>query len=170
MCCPFACVVVVLVVALATEHQRRLFEARVEPHTPLVLFDGVCALCNGFVDACIQLAPPQDTGVSRPFRFAPLQSDTGRKWLLTCGLDVADLSSVVLVEDSRCYRQSDAALRVLARLRAPWPLVHHVFVSLPRALRDALYGLVARTRYDVFGKWDECRAPTDADKDWFVVD
>lgn len=165
MCTWLCCFAVLALSAVLIEHQRRLFEARVETHTPLVLFDGVCALCNGFVDACMQLAPNQSP--TKPFKFAPLQSRVGQKWLSACGLDAHDLSSVVLVEESQCYRQSDAALRVIARFAWPWPLLHHAFIGVPRGVRDAVYALVARTRYDVFGKWDQCRAPTADDADWF---
>lgn len=157
-------------VGVLVEQTRRSFDASTaSAPPPVVLFDGVCNLCDMFVDLSMRNAPLDATGAP-PLRFAALQSDAGRRLLVeTCKFDTNDLSSVVLVEsDGTCYRQSDAALRVVARYRSPWPLLHHAFVHLPRFIRDTVYTWVASNRYRVFGMKEVCRAPTPRDADWFL--
>jgi len=124
----------------------------------VVLFDGVCNLCNGSVLFVIDRDP---TGY---FRFAPLQSDEARRLLAAragAGEGVAgpDLSSVVLIEGGRVYTRSTAALRVARRLSGAWPLLY-AFTAVPRVVRDAVYDWVARNRYRWFGREDACRVPT----------
>ena len=118
---------------------------------PVVLFDGVCNLCNASVGFLIDRDP------DAVFRFAPLQSDIGRALVADCDLEGED--SIVLVEDGQCYLRSDAALRIAGRMRGAWPLLG-VFRLVPRPLRDALYRTVAQNRYRWFGKQDACRLPT----------
>jgi predicted DCC family thiol-disulfide oxidoreductase YuxK len=120
---------------------------------PVLLFDGVCNLCNRWVQFIIRHDPD---GV---FRFAPLQSDVGTELLRECGLSADHLDSLVLVEDDNYYTKSDAALRTATHLggvfRLGWP-----FQFVPRRLRDWVYDIVADNRYDWFGKRDQCMMPT----------
>jgi predicted DCC family thiol-disulfide oxidoreductase YuxK len=165
--------ILVLCCGVVIERTRREFESASAAATtpPVVLFDGVCNLCDMFVDLSMRFAP-RDAQTGLPvLRVAALQSDVGRKLLVEqCRLDANDLSSVVLVEsDGSCHRQSDAALRVIARYEAPWPLLHHAFVHLPRFVRDTVYTWVASNRYRVFGMKEKCRAPTPRDADWFLA-
>src|SRR5690606_23038706 len=95
---------------------------------PVVLFDGVCNLCNASINFVI------DRDAEAVFRFAPLQSDVGRALVAECGL--VDEDSIVLVEDGRCYVRSDAALRIARRLDGAWRLLG-VLRIVPRPLRDA---------------------------------
>ncbi len=118
----------------------------------LVLFDGVCNLCNGAVNFIIDHDPEGH------FRFAPLQSEAAQARLADTDRD-GDLSTIVLVEDGAAYVRSTAALRIARRLTAPWPLLY-LFIVVPRPLRDAVYKWIAHNRYDWFGKRDECRLPT----------
>ena len=122
---------------------------------PVLLFDGVCNLCNGVVQWII----PRDP--AGRFRFAPLQSETGKALLAGNGLPPNDLDSAVLVEGGEVYRKADAAIRVMELLGWPYSLATAGNV-LPKALRFGLYDLVAANRYDVFGKKDRCMIP---DKD-----
>ena len=115
----------------------------------IVLFDGVCNLCNAFV----QFILPRDR--AGRFRFASLQSDAARR-LLKGG---APAETVVLLEDGTAYIKSDAALRIVRRLRFPWP-VFYAFIMAPRGWRDMVYDWVARHRYRWFGKRDACMLPT----------
>jgi predicted DCC family thiol-disulfide oxidoreductase YuxK len=118
---------------------------------PVVLFDGVCNLCNGSVVFIIRRDP---RGV---FRFAPLQSPAAAALL---GERVGALpDSLVLIENGRVYTQSTAVLRVARRLRQPWPLVSALIV-LPAPLRDWLYAWIARNRYRWFGRREVCMVPT----------
>ena len=118
---------------------------------PVVLFDGVCNLCNASVTFLIDRDP------EATFRFAPLQSDVGRALVADCDLEGED--SIVLVEDGRCYIRSDAALRIAGQMRAPWPLLRALRV-VPRPLRDFIYRGIAARRYRWFGKEAACRLPT----------
>lgn len=119
----------------------------------IVLFDGVCNLCNGAVQFLLR----RDRG--RRFRFASLQSATGQELLRRHGLDTDLLQTIVVLEGGRVRLRSDAALLLARRLPWPWPLLA-VFVVCPRPLRDALYALVARNRYRWFGRRESCMLPS----------
>lgn len=116
----------------------------------VILFDGVCNLCNGAVTFIIDRDPEGH------FAFAPLQSEVALELL---GKQAESLESIVLVENGVRYTESTAALRIARNLRGPWPLLYS-FIVVPRALRDRVYRLVARNRYRWFGKRDSCRLPT----------
>jgi predicted DCC family thiol-disulfide oxidoreductase YuxK len=123
----------------------------------IVLFDGVCNLCNGFVAFVL----PRDR--SGRFSFAPLQSETGRRLLSERGIapateDGAVPGSIVLIEDGHAYVKSDAALRIARRLSGAWPLLF-AFALVPRFVRDRVYDWVARNRYRWFGKREQCLLP-----------
>ena len=118
---------------------------------PVVLFDGVCNLCNGSVVFIIQR---DRRGV---FRFAALQSPAAASLLGERARTLPD--SLVLIENGRVYTQSTAVLRVARRLRQPWPLVSALIV-LPAPLRDWLYAWIARNRYRWFGRREVCMVPT----------
>ena len=119
---------------------------------PVLLFDGVCNLCNGVVRLVVRF---DDEGV---FRFAPLQSAVGRALLERHGRDADEWDSFVLVDGDDAFEKSTAALRVARRLDGPWPLLWSL-VYLPERLRDAAYDLVAGNRYRVFGRTDRCQLP-----------
>ncbi|HEX6903661.1 MAG TPA: thiol-disulfide oxidoreductase DCC family protein [Thermoanaerobaculia bacterium] len=120
---------------------------------PIVLFDGVCNLCNGSVQFILRRDP------AGKFRFASLQSDLGQRLLNERGLDPKALDSVVVIDGDRCYRESDAALRVARDLKGAWKALT-VFRLIPRPVRDWLYRLIARNRYSWFGKTETCWLPT----------
>lgn len=122
------------------------------PKTALVLFDGVCNLCQGSVQF-ILLRDPKGR-----FRFASLQSEEGRRRLTEHGLPPESLSSLVLIENGKAYRRSTAALRIARHLSGAWPLAA-VFLIVPRPLRDLAYDFVARNRYRWFGKTESCMLP-----------
>jgi predicted DCC family thiol-disulfide oxidoreductase YuxK len=128
---------------------------------PVILFDGVCNLCNAAVRTVVRY---DDRGV---FRLAPLQSAVGQALLRRHGLPTADFDSVVLVEDGGVYTRSTAALRVCRRLGLPWSLLSPV-LAVPAPLRDPFYDLVARLRYRVFGRTDECQVPSPAVRERFA--
>jgi predicted DCC family thiol-disulfide oxidoreductase YuxK len=117
----------------------------------VLLFDGVCTLCNGFVQFVIQRDP------AGRFQFATLQSDAARRLLQAAPQPLPD--TLVLVENGRMFLRSTAALRVARGLKFPWPLAF-VLVVVPRPLRDWLYDIVARNRYRWFGRRDVCMVPT----------
>lgn len=123
------------------------------PDHPIVLFDGVCNLCNASVNFIID----RDPGAR--FRFAALQSEIGARLAEGCGRNPDEMSTVVLIEDGRCYTRSTAALRILRRLEGPWSWLW-AFRAVPRPLRDAVYHVISENRYLWFGKQDVCRMPT----------
>ncbi|WP_068786962.1 thiol-disulfide oxidoreductase DCC family protein [Paenibacillus phocaensis] len=127
----------------------------------VILFDGVCHLCQGAVKFIIKRDP-----VGR-FRFASLQSQAGSRLLQTAGSQEESLDSVVLIEQGHYYTRSAAALRIARGLRYPWPLLY-AFILVPRGLRDAVYRYVAKHRYRWFGKDETCLVPTRELKERFL--
>jgi predicted DCC family thiol-disulfide oxidoreductase YuxK len=123
------------------------------PANPLVLFDGVCNLCN----RSVQMILRHDHKAR--FRFASLQSPLGEKLRNDLGIDREKVDSVILVEGGRWYKESDAALRIANGLGGAWK-AFGVFRLVPRPLRDAAYRLIARNRYRWFGKTETCWVPT----------
>lgn len=120
----------------------------------LVLFDGVCNLCNGAVRFIIR----HDR--KGKFKFASLQSTVGRKILEQIGgRPGGDLYSIVLIRDGKAFDRSTAALEIARDLSPPWHLLYS-FRVVPKFLRDAVYKLVAVNRYRIFGKKDACMIPT----------
>lgn len=119
---------------------------------PIILFDGVCNFCSGVVNFIIE----RDTkGV---FRFAPLQSDAGRRILEHFNIAGEEFDTFVLVEGEEAYIKSTAALRMCRLLGGFWKLLY-VFIAIPAPIRDAAYDYVARNRYRWFGKKEECMVP-----------
>lgn len=127
----------------------------------VILFDGVCNLCNGFVNFIFNWDP---TG---HFKVGSLQSDVAREYLEPFPRDPDALDAVVLIEHGALYTRSTAALRILRRLEAPWPLLY-AFIVVPRPVRDWMYDIIAAHRYDWFGQRDQCRVPTPELQDRFI--
>lgn len=121
---------------------------------PIVLFDGVCNLCAGFVRFAIVRDP------AARLRFASLQSELGRSLLRRHGYDPDAVETVILVDGEGAHDRSSAALRVATQLRAPWRWFGTPLLWVPRRWRDAVYDFVARRRYRWFGRRDECLVPT----------
>lgn len=121
----------------------------------VVLFDGVCNLCNGAVNFIIDRDP------KGKLKFASFQSEAGKGVLREHGLPVpeGDPTSIVLVIGEKTYDGSGAALRIAARLNFPW-FLFAVFLIVPWFLRDLGYYIIAKNRYRWFGKGDSCRVPT----------
>jgi len=135
-----------------------------EENRPVVLFDGVCNLCNGGVNLAIDLDPPGK------LRFAALQSDAGRALLRRAGRDPDDISSIVLVEENGAYVKSEAVLRIATYLENPaLPAAAALGMLFPGALRDVIYDLVAANRYQFLGMRDECRVGDARYDDRFVT-
>lgn len=119
---------------------------------PVILFDGVCNLCNGTVQFLIR---NDRQGI---LRFAPLQSQAGLRLQQQYGLSQASLSSVILIDEGRVYLRSSAALRLTRYLPWYWKTLR-AFYLIPTPLRDAAYNLIARNRYRWFGKRESCMIP-----------
>jgi predicted DCC family thiol-disulfide oxidoreductase YuxK len=117
----------------------------------IILFDGVCNLCNNSVKFIIK----RDT--SGYFKFASLQGETGQRLLKKHSLNY-DLNSFVLIEKEKVYIKSSAALRVCSQLGGAWR-IFSIFRFLPPLFRDFLYDIVAKNRYKWFGKEESCILP-----------
>ncbi len=119
----------------------------------LLLFDGICNLCNTTVQTIIKY----DT--KEIFKFAALQSPVGQQILQQFQLPKKNFETLVLVENTHCYFRSTAALRVAWRLGGFWRLLY-LFIIIPRPLRDYIYSFVAKNRYKWYGKQASCMMPT----------
>jgi predicted DCC family thiol-disulfide oxidoreductase YuxK len=125
---------------------------------PIILYDGVCALCNGLVQFLLK------RDKQGRLRFASLQSDFAARVLTRHGIDPKDLDTVQVVinydrTDERILNRSDAILGAGQQLGTPWSTLATIARVVPRALRDVVYGFVARNRYRVFGKYETCMLP-----------
>lgn len=120
---------------------------------PIILFDGVCNLCNGAVQFVIKHDP------EKQFSFASLQSDAGMQLLKDKNLSATDFSSFILIENGELYSKSTAALKVAKRLSGAVKILG-IFIVIPAVIRDAVYNFIARNRYKWFGKKDACMIPT----------
>ena len=120
---------------------------------PLILFDGVCNLCNAWVRFVVRRDPD---GI---FRFVAQQSPIGQAIIEEHLRGASQLSSVILIEDNSIYTESDAVLQILARLRAPWSWIALLRI-IPRPARDACYRFVVRHRYQWFGRTEACQMPS----------
>jgi predicted DCC family thiol-disulfide oxidoreductase YuxK len=135
---------------------------------PIILYDGVCGLCNRLVQFVLR----HDS--QERFRFASLQSDFAAQVLRRHGAAPEDLDTMYVVlghglADERLASRSDAAIVVLRELGGGgWSLLGAVLRVLPRWLRNWGYNLVARNRYRVFGKYDSCPIPSEKDRGKFL--
>lgn len=128
---------------------------------PVILFDGVCNLCNGAVQFIIK------RDKKKQFLFASLQSKAGTELLKTHELPLNDFNSFILVEGEKVYTRSTAALRVAKKLRGGWKLLYSLMI-VPRFLRNFVYNIIAKNRYKWFGKRNECMVPTAELKERFL--
>jgi predicted DCC family thiol-disulfide oxidoreductase YuxK len=118
------------------------------PDDDVILYDGVCVFCSRWV----RFVATRD--VDRRFRFTAIQSGYGTRLARAFGIDPRDPDTNAVVHGGVAYFKSDAALTVLSNLPG-WGWVR-VFRTVPKPLRDAVYSLVARNRYRIFGKYEVC--------------
>jgi predicted DCC family thiol-disulfide oxidoreductase YuxK len=127
----------------------------------LILFDGVCNWCNAWVNFTIAHDPDGQV------KFGTLQSEQAQRILCDLDLSTTDNQTFLLLEGCRVYTKSTAALRVIRRLSRWWPLFY-LCVLVPAPLRDVVYDVVARHRYQWMGRSATCRVPAQAERDRFV--
>jgi predicted DCC family thiol-disulfide oxidoreductase YuxK len=118
------------------------------PDDDVILYDGVCVFCSRWV----RFVAARDK--AQRFRFTAIQSGYGTRLALAFGIDPGDPDTNAVVHGGIAYFKSDAALTVLSHLRG-WGWVRMLRL-VPKPLRDAVYNLVARNRYRIFGKYEEC--------------
>jgi predicted DCC family thiol-disulfide oxidoreductase YuxK len=124
------------------------------PDDDVILFDGVCVFCSRWV----RFVADRDT--QKRFRFTTIQSAYGARLAEALGIDASDPDTNAVIHGGIAYKKSDGALTVLSNLPR-WRFAR-LFFFVPRPLRDAVYNLLARNRYRIFGKFDACIVP-DAD-------
>jgi predicted DCC family thiol-disulfide oxidoreductase YuxK len=120
----------------------------------IILFDGVCNLCNGSVIFILQHER------SPEFKFASVQSETGKELLSWCWLPADNKQAVILIDHGEIYSGSTAALKIGKTLSVPWSLLAQIGLIVPRFIRDWVYDQIAKHRYQWFGKRDVCMVPT----------
>jgi predicted DCC family thiol-disulfide oxidoreductase YuxK len=128
------------------------------PAITLVFYDGVCGLCDKFVQFLLARDP------AGRVRFAQLQGDLARRELIPHGHDPADLDSVFAIANWQTPRQrvlfrSEAVLHIVSRLGGPWGALARLAQLIPSAVADVAYRTVARRRYRLFGRFDSCPLP-----------
>jgi len=127
----------------------------------IVLFDGVCNLCNSSIVFIIQRDP------KNLFKFAALQSEPGLKLIKKYNIDTSSTDSILLIEGNKCYVKSTAALRITRHLSGGWPLLYGLII-FPVFMRNWGYDFIARNRYKWYGKKDSCMIPTPELKEKFL--
>lgn len=127
----------------------------------IILFDGVCNLCNGAVQFIIR------NDAHGNFKFASLQSDFAKNILKRFDIPVGDLQSILLIDNDKVYQKSDAALEIAKNLKGVWS-GFYVLRFIPRFFRDGVYQFIAKNRYRTFGKMESCMIPTPELKSRFL--
>ena len=120
----------------------------------IILFDGVCNLCNGAVQYVIE------HDKNDVFMFAALQSDIGKKLMKERGIDASQIDSIILIEQGVAYyTKSTAALKIARSFGGIWQLAG-VFQWIPEKIRDWVYDYIANNRYKWYGKKEACMVPS----------
>jgi len=132
----------------------------------IILFDGICNFCNSTVNF-ILMRDKNDI-----FRFSPLQSEAGKRFLREINKKVdyekSFSDTIILFENQKSYVQSTAVLRIVRRLSGIWQLFY-IFILIPPPVRNFIYNIISRNRYKWFGKRDKCMIPTEMDKSKFII-
>jgi len=144
------------------EVEKSVFEG--EDKRPVILFDGVCNLCNGAVNFALDY---DEVGY---FRFASLQSTIGRALLIRENKDPSDLSSIVLVDQDKAYFKSEAVVRIAEKLDYPLPIFAFGGKLMPNFLRNKIYEYVSKNRYRFGVLEDSCRLWDDNFDKRFISD
>lgn len=129
---------------------------------PLIIFDGVCALCSGFVHFVLRHDP------QGRFRFASAQSALGAALYRHYGLNTESWESNLLIAEGKLFLRSEAAIEIISRFSGLWQLLR-VMRIIPRAWRDRLYDMIAMNRYRWFGQHAYCAVPDPALADRFLA-
>ncbi len=139
-------------------NSRWLTKPADEKLKPIIFFDGYCVLCNRFANYVIR------EDFAKHFYLAPIQGKTAKETLPREKL--INLSSIIYLDSGRTYEKSDAVLHILSEIGGIWTPAK-IFFLLPKALRDFVYDVVARNRYNWFGTLNECPLPTPEQRELF---
>lgn len=155
---PLGLLVCIFAGIVATIYLLDWFET---PGPGVVLFDGYCGLCNGWVDFVLR---HDHRGA---YKFGAIQSPVGEQMIAQAGMPPGFVGSVILFEDGRPFFRSTAIIRILRGMGFPYSLAG-IYTVVPRGLRDAVYDVIASHRYGWFGRREACRIPTAVEKERFV--
>lgn len=129
-------------------------------NSKVILFDGVCNLCNNSVKFIIK------NDKCNIFKFAPLQGKYGIKIQNRYNINTTKINSIILIDGENIFTKSSAALRIAKDLRAPF-FMFYVFIIIPVFIRNFIYDLIAKNRYKWFGKMESCMIPSNELKSKF---
>lgn len=127
----------------------------------IVLFDGVCNFCNYWVNFLLK------RDKKNIFHFAALQSESGQELLKKFSLSTTDFDTFILIDGESYQTKSDAVISIAKNLPG-FPRLLVIGKFLPKIIRDFVYDLIAKNRYKIFGKRDNCRIPTTEEKEKFL--
>lgn len=127
---------------------------QISSNHPIIFYDGVCILCNRSVQFIINKEP------SSQFRFVMLQSDIGKKVLQKIERPIHDIETTILIDKGKYYTESDVGILASKYLRWPYKMFY-IFRVIPKFIRDPIYRVVAKNRYNWFGKDESCLIPSE---------
>ncbi len=119
----------------------------------IILFDGVCNLCNDAITFVIKRDPHDH------FRYAPLQGETGAHFIKKYNIDTTKVDSIILIDQDNVYIKATAALKIACHLSGAYPLMR-IFFIIPSFVRNWAYDYIAKNRYKWYGKKEACMIPT----------
>ena len=124
-----------------------------EENKKIVIFDGVCNLCNAGVKFIINRDP------KRVFWFSPMHSDISQELIKKYHEPAFEFDTVLLIKNGVCYKRTDAIMEIIKDLTGFW-FIFRIFIFVPKSIRDYFYNVIAKSRYKIFGKRDKCMVPT----------
>ncbi len=127
----------------------------------IILFDGVCNFCNRTIN--IILKYDKDAY----FQFAPSQSNAAMGIMQQFSLEQQAITSVILIDNEKVYTKTDAVIQIANRLSG-WPSLFRLLKFIPKSIRNFGYDLIAKNRYTLFGKRDQCMIPEASARNRFL--
>ena len=127
----------------------------------IIFFDGVCNLCNRFIQFVIKYDK------RKLFYFAPLQGRNSKIFLNEKDLKIDKIQTIFLFDSGKIYNRSTAVLKIIKLFSNYWSLFY-IFIIIPKFIRDLVYNIVAKYRYKLFGKMDQCMIPHPSLMDRFL--
>lgn len=126
----------------------------------IIIYDGVCGVCNKTIQFILNNKPNEN------IRFVAFQSPIAQN-LLEKKKVALDLSSIILIENEKIYSKSTAVLKIMHLLQTPYRFLYY-FIIIPKFIRNTIYSKIAKYRYLILGKTEQCRILTSQEKQWFL--
>ena len=119
----------------------------------LIIYDGVCVFCSGFIHWVYKNNHGKD------IFFTTMQAKYGQEIAEHFGIDPSNYDTIIYAKNGTAHFKSDAILHIMSELKQPWPIVKYAYAIFPHPIRDMIYNLIARNRYKLFGKAQQCIIP-----------